>query len=113
MPCRRNCCGQEVSFLETVHWFAQLQWLYLRKAQPLGFIPGGCFLLLLSLLKFVIYLSYVIGCGGPSLPVVWYGCLLGDSPLYWAIFLQNFHKIIFLDELMILQNSWFVSVLGS
>lgn len=67
-----------------------------------GTAPGasslGCVLLLLCLLKFVIYLTCMIGHGRPSLPVVWYGCLLGDSRLYWAIFLQismkmDFHKI--------------------
>ena len=73
---------------------------YLGEAQPQRGHLLDCFLLLLCFLMFVIaplllYLVCVNGCEETSLPIVWYECFLGDSPLYWAVFLKINMKMKF------------------
>lgn len=94
MPCRKNRGGQ-VSFLEMDCWFAQLP----RRGTALVGLSLDGFLLLLFLSKSVIDMFHTwsmvwLSMGRPLLPTVWCDCLLGDSPLYWTVFLQIDKKTI-------------------
>jgi hypothetical protein len=78
----------------------------------------ACFLLLLCLFESVIAIfppvsSMVwLGLARPPLPIVWCDCFMGDSPLYWAIFLQinmkiNFHRTMSFWWVGNFTDSWF------
>jgi hypothetical protein len=91
-----------VSFLEMACVLLSCDGCTLERHSPRRFAPGLLAAAVPSLLMFVtatvlIYLAWCDDHGESSLPIAWCDYFLGESLLYWAIFLQinmtmNFHK---------------------